>query len=481
MSLIKCTECGADISDKAKACPKCGCPIGTNLVAVPESYEMVQAQNESTKSNKKKLWTILVILIVAITASVAWFVFSHRKTESGHSEKDSTLVVRITPEFCNAIRKYNELGEYSEGFAAVKNGDKWGFINTEGKEIIPCKYDKAKMFHGGLASVLLNGKWISVNTEGVETKDHKETTSTRKEISHYATFVVDGDVKLVGIMDKETGRRIIPAKYSYISEFHNGVALAWLSYPKISSGVTGYDEETVRIYGYVDVEGNETFTSQDFIKVRQANNDAIQEKYKLDHEAQQNPSWLQGEWYFRNSNGTCYARINGDNILVAFGQDVSYNGPYTIEDDKVIYDRHDGMYSYLPFDRNREVLMMDENNQMYRSADEANSAYRSSGSRSTSSGNYNSRDTHPFETDGDVYDFIGGSFYGPYGRRISLKHNGMYVDGVNTATTSTIVTSFSGMYARVKVMAIPNDVYTFTVNKANGTLVDMEGNVWHKR
>ena len=27
MALIKCSECGADISEKASECPKCGCPL----------------------------------------------------------------------------------------------------------------------------------------------------------------------------------------------------------------------------------------------------------------------------------------------------------------------------------------------------------------------------------------------------------------------------------------------------------------------
>ena len=27
MSLIKCIECGNDVSEYAEACPKCGCPI----------------------------------------------------------------------------------------------------------------------------------------------------------------------------------------------------------------------------------------------------------------------------------------------------------------------------------------------------------------------------------------------------------------------------------------------------------------------
>ena len=34
MALIKCPECGREISDKAKACPHCGCPIESSSSAV---------------------------------------------------------------------------------------------------------------------------------------------------------------------------------------------------------------------------------------------------------------------------------------------------------------------------------------------------------------------------------------------------------------------------------------------------------------
>ncbi len=629
MALIKCTECGAEISDKATACPKCGCPVRLNPVAVSMGIDDNGVLSIPKKKRRKWLWVFLVALVVAGVTSAAWFILYPQDSASVFARKKQDPQVKITPEFCNAIRKYNELSEFNEGFAAVKNGDKWGFINTEGKEVVPCKYEKvgifkngfaivkngekwgvvntasqevipckyddvslgenglvsveignkcgfvntegkeivpckydnSRNFHDGLAAVLKNGRWGFISTEGKEVIPFKfdkeqgsgpsfsqglafiyvdtngdgymencfidkngevrlklpekyhihygsepefnedkvcpvevgndnyvwidmqgqEVKGYKEPEGPYDTYQLSKNLELEGIMDKKTGKYIIPAKYSYISsEFHNGVALAELKYTKISSGPSGYNEETVRIYGYVDIEGNETFTSDDFITVRQENNKATLEKSRIEHEAEQ-PQWLQGEWFFRSSNGTCYARIEGDNILVAFGQDVSYNGPYTIEDDKVIYDRHDGMYCYLPFDRNREVLMMDENNQMYRSADEANNACRTYDSRSSSSGIYSGQNTHPFENDGDVLDFTSGTFYNSEGTRLSLKYNGMYVNGVNTQTTSTVVTSFSGMYARVKVNVIPNGVWTFTVDKANGTLTDMEGGVWRKK
>lgn len=34
MSIIKCKECGKDISDAAESCPGCGCPIGQRIIGV---------------------------------------------------------------------------------------------------------------------------------------------------------------------------------------------------------------------------------------------------------------------------------------------------------------------------------------------------------------------------------------------------------------------------------------------------------------
>lgn len=597
MALIKCTECGAMISDQAKSCPKCGCPV--------EYDNHVEELSNRPRRNKK--WILLaVVAILAIGSGAAYFIMSKDNTIKNVLHKEP--IVRLTPEFCKTVRKYSCLCDFEDGFAAVQNGEKWGFINTEGKEVVPCIYDMLSGFKEELAAVCKKDKWGYVNTKGevvipciyerasdfseglaavrkngkegfinkkgevaiplkfeecgifseglayagdenghyfIDTKGEKainlpkgftlvEYSSYRYPVFHNGTCNIAGfidvdyndhyyidtkgekvappqsqdsapekdseyevyrnDEGLVGVQDAKTKKIVIPAKYSSIGEsgrgvdcieLHNGVVVATLQYKKLKTNLDRTEDiewntDTECIYGYIDLKGNETFTSEDYKLVKEKNNEFKQEASKYEQAAKR-PDWLQGEWFFRSSNGTCYARIEGDNILVAFGQDVSYNGPYTIEDDKVIYDRHDGMYCYFPFDRNREVLMMDENNQMYRSADEANNACRTYDSRSSSSGIYSGQNTHPFENDGDVLDFTSGTFYNSEGTRLSLKYNGMYVNGVNTQTTSTVVTSFSGMYARVKVYVIPNGVWTFTVDKANGTLIDMEGGVWRKK
>ena len=50
----------------------------------------------------------------------------------------------------------------------VKLNGKYGFIDKEGKEIIPLKYDEVREFREGLATVELNKKWGFVDKEGKE-------------------------------------------------------------------------------------------------------------------------------------------------------------------------------------------------------------------------------------------------------------------------------------------------------------------------
>ena len=61
---------------------------------------------------------------------------------------------------------YDKAFDFSEGLAIVELNGKYGYINTEGKRVVDCIYDKAFAFREGLAVVELNGKWGYINTEG---------------------------------------------------------------------------------------------------------------------------------------------------------------------------------------------------------------------------------------------------------------------------------------------------------------------------
>ena len=74
MALIKCSECGKEISDKADKCPNCGCPVNEN-VSYSGTYIDTNnnATNINTSNNKKSKKTF--------------------NTEINAKKKDSTLSI----------------------------------------------------------------------------------------------------------------------------------------------------------------------------------------------------------------------------------------------------------------------------------------------------------------------------------------------------------------------------------------------------
>ena len=90
MALIKCPECGGEISDKAMNCPKCGCPISTtNNVNVtfmtPQKQESAQDEKVIIINNQEKsngcatsgfVFAILGLLLgwIPVVGWTIWFI-----------------------------------------------------------------------------------------------------------------------------------------------------------------------------------------------------------------------------------------------------------------------------------------------------------------------------------------------------------------------------------------------------------------------
>ncbi|MFA4985246.1 MAG: WG repeat-containing protein [Candidatus Brocadiia bacterium] len=53
---------------------------------------------------------------------------------------------------------YVYAAQFSEGLAAVSDGLGWGYVDTSGKLVIPCKFSRAGEFHDGLAPVKTGGR-----------------------------------------------------------------------------------------------------------------------------------------------------------------------------------------------------------------------------------------------------------------------------------------------------------------------------------
>ncbi len=76
MALIKCSECGKDISDKAEACPHCGCPVALMAESKADSYvskDKTIMVNKKTKKKKARLFSAVIVVAIVIAISVIIF------------------------------------------------------------------------------------------------------------------------------------------------------------------------------------------------------------------------------------------------------------------------------------------------------------------------------------------------------------------------------------------------------------------------
>lgn len=524
MALIQCTECGAMISDKAKSCPKCGCPVEHDD----------QVEESSNRPRRIGKWILVaVIAILAIGSGVAYFTMSKENIikEALHEEP----MVKLTPEFCKAVRKYNCLFDFENGFASVRNGEKWGAINTEGKEVVPCIYDMVNSFHDELAAVCKNDKWGYVNTKGelvipciyeyandfseglasvrkngkegfinkkgeiaipfkfeecgnfseglayagnkkghyfintdgnikihlpkgfyinrgssnegkpypefhngecwihlennknygctINTKGEKITSSIEStdEKPTWEYEIYRNDDGLVGIKNVKTKKIVVPAKYESIGEssrgndiveLHNGVVVATLAYKRLEMTSCSFEDSsdmsqntyTEYIYGYIDLKGNETFTSEDYKLVEEKNNDFNQDEFKWQQEYKKRTQPIEGllgAWYSQQNNSRLYMFFDNDKINIYISDRYTMEYSYDLVDGtiyvgdkgRMYYDEEGGLRGAdgKVFYKDESISSLEE---MKEAARNYNQGYSSSSSYSNSSSN---RD--PYERD----------------------------------------------------------------------------------
>ncbi|MBQ7096980.1 MAG: WG repeat-containing protein [Clostridia bacterium] len=124
---------------------------------------------------------------------------------------------------------------FLSGLAVVKKGNKYGYINTLGEEVIPFRFDNAYGFSNGMAKVKINGKYGYIDRTGNLTVDaiYDDGGDFFEEV-----VWVRKDGKF-GYVDK-LGNVVIPFIYDHAYPFTEGVA---------SVKKDGF-------YGFIDHSGN---------------------------------------------------------------------------------------------------------------------------------------------------------------------------------------------------------------------------------
>lgn len=70
MALVKCSECGKEISDRAGACPGCGAPLASGFTpnTAPSAHAVTKSVRVERAGFKWELVGFILILIATVSA-----------------------------------------------------------------------------------------------------------------------------------------------------------------------------------------------------------------------------------------------------------------------------------------------------------------------------------------------------------------------------------------------------------------------------
>jgi hypothetical protein len=128
---------------------------------------------------------------------------------------------------------------FTEGLMPVYKNNQWGYINTQGREVIPCEYDMVYNFSNGLARVNIGGKL------GFIDKKNKIVIPIEYDLAYdFSEGLAPVEKKgKMGIIDT-LGNVVVPIEYEYIGS------------AKISEGLIPVMKKMFTACGYIDIKNN---------------------------------------------------------------------------------------------------------------------------------------------------------------------------------------------------------------------------------
>lgn len=179
--------------------------------------------------------------------------------------------------------KYDSVEPFCDGLSLVEKNGKYGYITPDGAETIPLQYDAAQTFSKGLALVQKDGVYSSIDRYGttLSTFSLDEYSSVGPLSEGFAWVEKTDDVQAAehvgikyGFID-HTGKLVIPCQYEIVCNFQDGLAavsqdsiffvfineLNQITIPFQFDNVSGFEGGKTRVTmdlydGYIDKTGN---------------------------------------------------------------------------------------------------------------------------------------------------------------------------------------------------------------------------------
>ena len=159
-------------------------------------------------------------------------------TPISYDEKSNVLVFKDSLQRCEVhdlkTDKVYQVGEFHDGLAWVHslNEDRWGYVNQEGRMVIPAKYGGASDFSNGLAVVLLPESNYLTDKFVIDANGELVPILTTARISSVSEGLICASTKdKKGFIDR-TGETVIPFQYDWANPFSEGLAAVSMNYQK---------------------------------------------------------------------------------------------------------------------------------------------------------------------------------------------------------------------------------------------------------
>ncbi len=336
MALITCPECGAQISDKAECCPKCGIPM-------KENDENVSSCDNNDNVQKKKMlvWIIGIVVMCVIALCIVYAttrsaeeIVSHEtefETEDNveHDFKETLDSDAIVAEISNSNTKKLYYLDNNDGMNRLmsynyKTGTAKMIFETA-LSLLSWKLAGDRLFY-----IIYNGG------NGSKIKDISYL-DTNDESTHYITTCYEA---------KFEGNNILNIT-EMIATDTRGAHCDW-----------EYDKREYSLNLYASEEEFKRIINEQ---------QEIEEEYEQQRNQQQimqDLDWIQGNWRYvaRIYGVTVEERIGiyENMIVVMYDGEFDYRGSYSIEGNQLVYYYGDGTAGYIVIDRVNRRLMFDD-------------------------------------------------------------------------------------------------------------------------
>jgi hypothetical protein len=116
-----------------------------------------------------------------------------------------------------------DLDGFGDGLIPIKQGDKFGYLNADGKVAIPAKYDHVTVFNSGHGVGKLGKNFVVLNTKGEESPVEAGALDVKEFTENLAPYRASD--KKYGFVDTN-GKVVIKAQFESVGYFSEG--LAWV-------------------------------------------------------------------------------------------------------------------------------------------------------------------------------------------------------------------------------------------------------------